>query len=601
MCEDAPVEKVLLRRIMNGGEQLEEMTVEKRLNDFKYFSAKTVANEPVIQYQFFILSDQTIYYYNQLGITTYIPDRGHDFKILTEYNKPQWATGAVFYQIFCDRFCNGNPDNDVVDGEYIFDGHPTSKYKEWNSPAKEYEEGFCLDFYGGDLEGVKEKIPYLKELGVTALYINPIFYAATNHKYDCLDYFMVDPHFGGDKALAELSDELHKNGMSYILDVSINHTGTAHKWFNKEGIFFDKSEGAYNNPKAKERNYYFFDDKNNYKAWFDVPTLPTLNYTSEELRQILFKSDNSLVKKWLMPPFNMDGWRFDVADVMARYDKIQLAHEIWPMITKSIKETNSSAYILAEDWADCSDFLQGGEWDSAMNYYGSGRPIRQFAGDYDLYTARNQDMKAHPYKMTARDLAHRVNNHLSRLPEMIKDVQFNLLDSHDTPRLHNNPDVTPGAYDGAVKMLYSLPGAVNVYYGDEIALDGHIKTNEGCRYPMDWEKAEKKDCHAYKLYSSLSHLKQDSEAMKNGAYRIVFDEGYIFSSLRFTEDEAYMFIWSRETEEKCVRIPLDVIGAKKLGHKPDHRDILGDKVKAEIDGSDIVITIPADTAYIFKL
>ena len=158
-----------------------------------------------------------------------------------------------------ERFCNGNPENDVKDGEYIFDGFPCKKVKDWDSVPEPYSKAHCLDFYGGDLEGIRQKIPYLKKLGVTALYLNPIFYAATVHKYDCLDYFSVDPHFGGDKALSDLTDELHKNGIRIILDVSINHTGIANKWFNRDGTFFPISEGAFNNPSSTEREFYFFE------------------------------------------------------------------------------------------------------------------------------------------------------------------------------------------------------------------------------------------------------------------------------------------------------------------------------------------------------
>ena len=142
--------------------------------------------------------------------------------------------------------------------------------------------------------------------------------------------------------------------MKLILDVSINHTGIANKWFNRDGTFFPKNQGAYNNPDSEERSYYFFKEDNSYKAWWDVATLPTLNYTSQKLRNRLYRDSDSLVKKWLKPPYSIDGWRFDVADVMARNDEIQLHHEVWPEINASIKEENPQAYVLAEDWTDCS-------------------------------------------------------------------------------------------------------------------------------------------------------------------------------------------------------------------------------------------------------
>ena len=318
MYEDAPVKHVILRYMPNGMERLDDMHIAKREHGFVYYEASLYINERRIQYHFYLVCENRVYFYTQREITTYLPDHSYDFVLLADYVQPEWVREAVFYQIFPERFCNGDPDNDVRSGEYSQNGHPTIQMKDWNLPALTYHQGYCLDFFGGDLQGIQQKIPYLKELGVTALYLNPIFYAPSSHKYDCLDYFHVDPHFGGDQALADLSAALHANGMKLILDISINHTGIAHKWFNRDGDWFDKKTGAYNNPDALERKYYFFQEDNSYHGWFHVDTMPTLNYTSEELRHIIYSGEDSVLKKWLKPPYCIDGWRFDVADTFAR-------------------------------------------------------------------------------------------------------------------------------------------------------------------------------------------------------------------------------------------------------------------------------------------
>ncbi len=605
MEEYAPVKSVFLRMLPNGTERLLRMQAKECRDGLKYFEACFKVEEPSVKYQFYLVTEEKIYYYTQAGITTYVPDSTYDFKLITNYEQPKWVRGAVFYQIFPDRFCNGNPDNDVQDGEYVFNGHPTIRMKEWNSELLPYEKGFGVDFYGGDLEGIKQKIPYLKELGVTALYLNPIFCAATNHKYDCLDYFMVDPHLGGDEALAELSEALHKEDMRLILDVSVNHTGIGHKWFNKEGTFFDKSIGAYNNKEALERDFYFWGEDNSYKAWFDVETLPTLNYTSKTLREIIYESEESLVKKWLKPPFSTDGWRFDVADVMARNNELQLQHEVWPGIRKSIKEVNPEAYILAEDWGDCSEYLQGNEWDSPMNYYGFGRCVRQFCGEPDLFNMRNEALRQITYRMTAEDMKNRIMEHLAKLPYVIQEVQFNLLDSHDVPRLHNNKKISAGSHEGAVEMLFMMPGAASIYYGDELAIDGILETNEGCRYPMPWNRVEEgldgktdKAGEYYQLYCKLALLKRQSLEIREGGLRILYAEDYVFSFARFLAEEAYIFVWSRETEEKQVSIPLDVLGTRSVKAAQDE---MGKALKYIQDENNLLLTMPADTAYIIKV
>ena len=477
MYADAPVKHVFLKSVPNGAELLVEMKRESEKNGLVYYSAEMKMTERRMHYQFYLACEDVIYFYNQKGITTYVPDFTYDFVLLTDYRQPAWVKGSVFYQIFPERFCNGNPDNDVKDGEYRFNGHSTLQMKNWEDAPLPYHKGFSLDFFGGDLEGVKEKIPYLKELGVTAVYLNPIFRAPSIHKYDCIDYFHVDEHFGGDSALAALSQALHENGMKLILDISINHTGSAHRWFNKGAQFFPETEGAWNDPDAKERGYYFFKEKGSkdYMGWAGFDTLPTLNYTSQELRDVIYRAQDSVLRKWLKPPYHIDGWRFDVADVFARQDEIQLAHELWPGIRKAIREENDQAYILAEDWGDCGEYLQGSEWDSPMNYFGCGRVLRQFVGLPDLFLQRNPALGKISYRLTAEDVRERVMQHLAKLPFVFWENQFNLIDSHDVPRVHNYREVNPEEYRGIVILQFMLIGTPSIYYGDEIGISGDVQ------------------------------------------------------------------------------------------------------------------------------
>lgn len=572
MYADAPVKHVFLRSLPNGAEYLTPMRAVKKERGFVYYEAPLKMTQARMQYHFYLVCKDVIYFYTQRGITTYIPDHTYDFKLMTDYVQPEWVKKAVFYQIFPERFCNGDKSNDVKTGEYSQDGFSTIQVTDWNRDAMSYQEGHCLDFYGGDLQGVKEKIPYLKELGVTAVYLNPIFMAPSVHKYDCLDYFHVDPHFGGDEALAELSAALHENGMKLILDISINHTGIAHKWFNRDGAWFDKSVGAYNNPDSKERSYYFFGKNNSYHGWFGVKTLPTLNYTSDDLRDAIYRGADSVLKKWLKPPYSIDGWRFDVADVFARNDDIQLAHALWPEIRRSIREENPQAYILAEDWGDCAEYMQGSEWDSPMNYYGCGRVIRQFLGEPDLFMMRNPILRSVPYKMTADDVKERILEHLAKLPYALWENQFNLFDSHDTSRLHNNPKVHREEYRGAVIFQFLLPGAASIYYGDEAEIGGTLGTNEGCRYPMPWDK-DIASCNAYKLNQTMARTKAAHKALSEGSMKILYAQGNVVALARFREDEAFVGIISTGDRKETIRLPLGAIGACGIRREVFDREV----------------------------
>lgn len=597
MLDGAPIKGVILRTKLNGIEHLLPMEKYKVKNNLAYYKTSVKVYEDVLHYHFYIPTENIVYYYTQKEITTYIPDETYDFKILVDYKQPSWVKESVFYQIFPDRFCNGNKELDIKSGEYTFDGHETIHVDNWDKAPGPYNENFCLDFYGGDLVGVKNKIPYLKELGVNAIYLNPIFYGATVHKYDCLDYFKVDPHLGGDEALAELTDELHKNNMKIILDVSINHTGIANKWFNKEGVFFDKSIGAYNNKDSKERKYYFFKDNNEYKAWFDVETLPTLNYTSKELREIIYESEDSLVKKWLKPPYSIDGWRFDVADTMARNNELQLHHEVWPGINKSVKEVNENAYILAEDWSDCSEFLKGNEWDSPMNYYGSAKPIREFLGETDLSSMKSELLQNIKYKPTAKDLSSRIMEHLSKLPTVIQENQFNLLDSHDVPRLHNNKNISFEEYRGAVIMIFTLIGCTSVYYGDEVGLDGRRNDMEGCRYPMNWN-VDLDNSPYYNLYSKLANIKRNNKAFTEGGFKIISNDDYVFSYARFTEDTLWIMVISNDNKERKIEIPINIFGKNKFNKLEDE---FGKKLNYEMEEGKVILNVLPNTSYIFEV
>jgi len=554
----APLRTVTLRVMRNGSEHHIPLARTGIRGPLALWEARLPMNQAEVRYQFYLAADDGLWFYTQAGLDDLPPGEERDFVLKADWNPAPWVRRSVFYQIFPDRFCNGDDSLTVRDGEYSFDGHPTVRMA-WDQPPKEYSEVFCLDFYGGDLPGIEARIDYLRDLGVTALYLNPIFRSATSHRYDCLDYFHVDDHLGGDEALARLSAALHRAGIRLMVDVSINHTGTAHRWFNKEGTFFPTTEGAYHNPGAPERGYYFFGPGNQYHPWAGVETLPTLNYTNPELRDILYRRPDSVVQKWLRPPYSIDAWRFDVANDMAKKDEVDLSHEVWREIRQTMAATAPEAYLLAEHWTDSSAYLQGGEWDSAMNYYGSARPLRRFLGLPELFLQKFPGSNQALAPLSAPALARWITGHLSRLPWVHQAAQFNLLGSHDTDRVHNHPSVTPGRYAVAAVLLFTLPGAPNIYYGDEVGLDGRLDSNEGFRYPMEWDPTRWKPSFVH-LYRTLARLKGESKALHDGGFRILYAEGRTIAWLRFTPDEAVLAVASMEGRPNRIRVPLGLAG-----------------------------------------
>lgn len=593
---DIHPEAVYVRIIRNGEPLPMRCNLEKEDSLFAWYEASFEITQYRMQYQFYIVVNDVFYYYNQKGITTCVPDRIHDFVLLADYRQPKWVKHSVFYQIFPDRFYNGNPDNDVRDGEYQVNGYDTIQVKEWDTPAAEYDEVHCADFYGGDLEGIQKKIPYLKDLGVTAIYLNPIFLAPSVHKYDCIDYLHVDPHLGGDEALASLSRALHEQGMKLILDISINHTGTAHRWFNRDCLFFSHDVGAYHNPDCAERSYYYIHEDNSYEAWDNVPELPKLNFSSPELRDTLYRAEDSVIKKWLKPPYSIDGWRFDVADCMANFNEKQLAGEVWPQIRAAIKEVNPQAYLLAENWDDCCEYLQGNCWDAPMNYYGFGRIIRQFYQTPDPYVERDPLLTRISAGISAEDFKERVTEYLSRIPFVLWQNQYNLFGSHDTGRFHCYPGMNVEKYRGAVIALLTMIGTASIYYGDEASIGGRTGFFEGGRYPMPWG-SNFEQTEVYQLYRTLAHLRQEHSVFAEGSFRFLYAVGSIVAFARFNEEECFVTVLSSSGKEENIRLPLTVCGVIPETGVPCE-DVLRRTIKCCWMKDELEITVPSENAYL---
>lgn len=577
------IKGVFLRYRHLGEERFQKMELKYEKNGLQYLTTSVIVHDAIFSYYFNIATEDTIYYYRQHSIEDYRTDSSKNFKIIVDYDAPSWMAKTVFYQILPDRFRNGKPDITIKEGSYIYqDSKPINM--DWEDEPYEWVDSKCMDFYGGDFYGVKEKLDYLQDLGVNAIYFNPVFTSPTIHKYDALDYFEIDPSLGGEDGLSELVEEMHKRNMRIILDISINHTSSSAKWFNKDGTFYDKSIGAYNNPNSEERDFYFINEDDSYFTWAGVQTMPALNYGSEKLRNIIYKDENSVLKRYLKKPFDIDGWRFDVADVMARNEKLDVYHEVWEEINREIKNTKKDALVMAEEWQDAPEMYNGKRWDSTMNYFAAELPIREFAGEKDTFTIRQPELAKVDYKFGARQLKNRILQFLDKHPSQIQYQMFNLINSHDVTRLYNNPKVNQDVYKGAVMTLFGLPGAVNIYYGDEKYLDGRMESIEGARYPMDWsDTLSDNKQEIFEMYKTLSNIKTKEEILQFGGFKILHAECDVFVFARFTEDEVYIFTWTKSDKEEEIKIDLSQFGLEK-----EFTFILGN-AEINLDGKNLIM------------
>ena len=356
------------------------------------YTVRISSHDDEIRYWFEAeLNDGSDCYLTAKGVFDYLCSWKDAFVLKQDLDVTSWVPSSVCYQIFPDRFCNGNPELGAKEGEYEFDGG-TVRQMSWNDRPLPYNQGHCLDFFNGDLAGIASKTDYLRSLGVTAIYLNPIGCSRTTHRYDCTDYFHIDPKLGGDEGYAKMVETLHNAGIRVITDISINHTGTDHPWF------ISAADGG------PEEEFYYRNSRGGFDCWFDVSTLPQLNYNSDRLRDLIYRKEDSVLQKFLREPFCQDGWRLDVATSVGNHREERMCHEIWKEVRRNLKAIRSDVYLVGEDWDDSSAYLKGDQWDASMNYAGCSRPLRRWMGERDrfFWQADNRPGKVPPY--TAKQL-----------------------------------------------------------------------------------------------------------------------------------------------------------------------------------------------------
>lgn len=495
-------------RLNKDGEEPELFPMEK--TDFGWTISIRIEEIGLYFYSFYIESIGNISCgYMELGIIT---EHAHGFLLTVhspDYKTPEWFKGGVMYQIFPDRFYKNGSMPDIKGRVQRQDWGGLPSYRP-NGRGKVLNN----DFFGGNIQGIIEKLPYLKSLGVTVIYCNPIFEAASNHRYDTSDYMKIDPFLGDEKNFKEFIEAAKKLGIRVILDGVFNHTGDNSVYFNKYGEY--PSVGAYQSKDSPYYSWYSFQEfPNKYSSWWGIDILPEVNENSEEYQNFIF-GKGGVLKKWL--GFGIGGYRLDVAD--------ELPDFFLKKLRKSVKEEDENAIIIGEVWEDASnkiayskrrEYLQGYELDSVMNY-----PLKDSIIHY-IQTGN------------ATDLLHNIRVLINHYPKQTVDCLMNILGTHDTARIltvlggiycHNKDEMaSPQAYmnentkKSAIEKLkmaavlqYTLPGVPCLYYGDENGMEGHI--DPFCRRCFDWEHLNE---DLIGFYSKLGEIREK--------YRDIFNDG----------------------------------------------------------------------------
>lgn len=530
VAHDAPIQRVILRTFPDGEQAFRLMRQISAESPAQWWEGDLPVTEPIIHYRFLIDSTDGLWHYSAAGPSTFVPLDATDFRILADHQPPEWLGKAVFYQIFPDRFANGDPGNDPRPEEYEYRGQRPKTYP-WEAPPDD-GQFFPLVFYGGDLPGIASRLDYLADLGVNSIYLNPIFHAYSNHKYDVADYERVDPHFGGNEALAALRTALSARGMRYLLDIVPNHCGYWHPWF----------QAALADPAAPESEFFTFNrHPDDYATWLGVWVLPKLNYRSHELRRRIYQGPDSVFRRWLRPPYSADGWRVDVANMLGRQGATQIGLEISRGIRQAVKETRPDAYLMGENFFDASGQLQGDQWDGVMNYGGFTHPLWYWLNGYTQGAhGFGETVSAPPWPTEAT--AGMWRSRLAVLPWAIALQQYNILDSHDTPRIRSLVGGRDALHRLAVAILLTFPGVPGLYYGDEVGMTD--MPGLGARGCMIWDE-DRQDRSLYEFHKRLIHFRRESTALQRGGFQLLLVEPDTVAYQRESGDERVIVVAHR--------------------------------------------------------
>ena len=450
------------------GEQHNKAVMHKMLRGklYDYYSVTLTLEDTRLAYVFYLNDGKRYCYFSEDGITeSYDFTKGYynffQYPFINKSDilpKTDWLSKAVFYQIFVDRFHKGNNEKD---SSYI-----NLRWGDLPTPHS---------FAGGDLKGIVSKLDYIRDLGCDALYLTPIFRSDSNHKYDIIDYFEIDPMFGDKGDLKRLVYEVHKRDMKLVLDAVFNHVSEKndkfqdvakngsnslyHDWFVIKGDF----------PRKLPRNYEVF---------AECDYMPKWNTSNPAVQEYLISVALYYIKK-----FHIDGWRLDVSD--------EISHDFWRQFRKAVKQEKEDAVIIGENWHDASNCLRGDQYDSIMNY-----AFTKCALDYFAYG-----------KMNACQAADKLNDLLARNTDTVNDMMLNLLDSHDTDRFYSEVSENPEKLHTALCLLFFYPGAPSVFYGTECYTSGGYDPD--CRRCMDWESVNNTEKNTVtKLLQKLSKIKK---------------------------------------------------------------------------------------------
>ena len=491
-----PVADLALRTVADGEIRTAQLSLAAREATGAWWETTLRVVNPVVVYRFCVLAADgavtasgapapSYAWLTAAGLVPWDVSDATDFRLVAQETAPGWVDDAIVYQVFPDRFSRSAAM--PVDGH----GRPAPEHlPEWAIPMAWEDEPAVQgvvtgqQFYGGDLDGVIDRLDHIASLGADTVYLTPVFPAGSVHRYDASTFDAVDPLLGGDEALVRLSAALHGRGMRLVLDLTTNHTGDTHEWFR----------AAQADPDSPEAGFYLFDEHpEQYACWLDVPTLPKLDQRSEVLRERLTRGARSVVGRYLAGPVLADGWRIDVANMTGRHGEVDLTHEVAREIRSTQREvaavTGRDTWLIAEHGHDATGDLAGDGWHGTMNYAGFTRPLWAWLAN----PGSELNWLGLPMtlpRLSGTAISRTLREYNAQLSWEARSHSQNQLSSHDTPRTRTVVG-SRGRQLTAIAALASLPGVPTLFAGDELGAVG--TTGEHSRTPMPWPAIDETD------------------------------------------------------------------------------------------------------------
>jgi alpha-glucosidase len=516
------VDAVVLRYVEDG----EARGVEASPDGDGWWSARLPLTNPVMNYRWLLSGGEFGYaWLNGVGLVSHdVPD-ADDFVFSSDAG-PDWHLRAVVYEIFPDRFATTGAGGDPPEWAVPRAWH---QLPEGRSPETPFE------WFGGDLPGIEAHLDHIERLGANVIYLTPVFPAGSTHRYDATTFEHVDPLLGGDEALVSLTKAAHARGMRVVSDLTTNHTGDKHEWFT-----------------GGERELYLFDESGDYEAWWGIKSLPKLNWRSPELRRRL----QHVARKWLQPPYELDGWRVDVANMSGRTGATDLNRDVAPTLRRALGD---DSLLVAENFHDYRPDFRG--WHGVMNYAGFSRPVWAWLrGDLAL---RYFELPIPMPRFDGDASVATMRAFRAGVPWNFALQSWTILDSHDSPRFRTMAGSEERQLVG-VGLQMTTPGVPMLFAGDELGLEG--QWGEDARRTMPWDEPVPP---LFEQYRRLIALRRSFDALARGSLRYAYVDADVIAYIRETRDERLLCLASRAPHEP-VRLPLTA-EETLYGEDPDDR------------------------------